>query len=352
MSIRASRSLRALLAAVVLLPVLAVGYLAAEPDTLPEKLRLALQGETAMRLPAAVQSFWLTAAEASTEPDEPRPGPRTTVAYRSGGTAPGIVKVASAEADDMVTGSLPSREYERPLVVTVKKTDRYLTPPEARKPLPKPEDVSMGASLYLTSFVKDLTPYSPEVEEDDEKIEAEKKAAAERAQKGVTYRGETEAEFRERERRCLATAIYFEARGEPVGGQKAVAQVVMNRVRSPEYPDTICGVVYQGQHRRTGCQFSFTCDGKADVAKDEIRWQMAMELARKVTSNEVWLEDIGHATHYHANYVSPRWIREMKRIQTIGAHIFYRLRNEKPYEINEPQPAGNPERGLAYTPSG
>ena len=82
------------------------------------------------------------------------------------------------------------------------------------------------------------------------------------------YKGESQAEFEERERRCLATAIYFEARGEPVQGQIAVGQVILNRVRSPNFPETICGVVYQGQ-MSPGCQFSFTCDGKTDTPKND-----------------------------------------------------------------------------------
>ncbi len=151
----------------------------------------------------------------------------------------------------------------------------------------------------------------------------------------LVYQGETEAEFQERERRCLATAIYFEARGEPVEGQQAVAQVVMNRVRSPLYPDTICGVVYQGQNRGTGCQFSFTCDRKTDNAKDIERWDLAMSIARDVTTGKVWLDDIGYSSHYHATYVRPVWVRHMNKLKQIGRHIFYRLKKEDPYIVEE-----------------
>ncbi len=151
----------------------------------------------------------------------------------------------------------------------------------------------------------------------------------------LVYQGETEAEFQERERRCLATAIYFEARGEPVEGQQAVAQVVMNRVRSPLYPDTICGVVYQGQNRGTGCQFSFTCDRKTDNAKDHPRWELAMSIARDVTAGKVWLDDIGYSSHYHATYVRPVWVRHMNKLKQVGRHIFYRLKKEDPYIVEE-----------------
>lgn len=356
MSARTSMSLRGWLAAALLLPVLAVGYMAAEPGTLPVKLRMALLGEVTERLPASAQSFWLTPAVAAI--DGNAPDSRTTVVFRSGGEAPVPLRVASTGlADDIVASSLPGAGIAYPLVATVKKTDRYLTPLEPDKEkddTPQGEEPQTGAGLYLTSFARELTPYAMSMRSGDEELKEEREAAAaaSRAGKGVSYRGESEAEFQERERRCLATAIYFEARGEPITGQKAVAQVVMNRVRSPEYPDTICGVVYQGQHLRTGCQFSFTCDGKTDNAKDEERWAIAVDLARKTTANDVWLDDIGHATHYHANYVSPRWIREMKRIQSIGAHIFYKLRNEKPYEVTPATPAESPAKGLAFSRSG
>lgn len=140
----------------------------------------------------------------------------------------------------------------------------------------------------------------------------------------IFFGGLTEREFRVKETRCLATAIYFEARGEPVEGQLAVAQTIMNRVRSSFYPDTVCGVVYQGAERRTGCQFSFACDKTPDVAKDRARWEIAQDLARQVADGKVWLKNIGNATHYHATYVRPGWIRQMRRITRIGVHIFYR----------------------------
>lgn len=140
------------------------------------------------------------------------------------------------------------------------------------------------------------------------------------------FGGLTEDEFRKREHRCLATAIYFEARSEPIKGQLAVAQVIMNRVRSSYYADTVCGVVYEGAHKRNSCQFSFACDGAADKPKDKKRWAIAAKLARDVTSGKVWLKDIGYASHYHANYVKPSWRHSMKFIKQIGVHIFYRAK--------------------------
>ncbi|HZJ13379.1 MAG TPA: cell wall hydrolase [Methyloceanibacter sp.] len=146
------------------------------------------------------------------------------------------------------------------------------------------------------------------------------------------YKGESQAEFVERERRCLAIAIYFEARGEPVRGQVAVGQVILNRVRSPLFPETICGVVYQGQMQK-GCQFSFTCDGHTDIPRDNDQWALAQDISRQITAGELWLPEVGYSTFYHANYVSPRWAGSMNKIDKIGRHIFYKKRNEKPYVV-------------------
>jgi spore germination cell wall hydrolase CwlJ-like protein len=146
------------------------------------------------------------------------------------------------------------------------------------------------------------------------------------------YQGENQAEFETRERRCLATAIYFEARGEPVRGQVAVAQVILNRVRSPLFPETICGVVYQGQ-MHPGCQFSFACDGHTDNPRNDGQWALAQSIAKKITAGELWLPEVGYSTYYHANYVTPDWVGDMSKIDKIGRHIFYKKRNEVPYEV-------------------
>jgi len=138
------------------------------------------------------------------------------------------------------------------------------------------------------------------------------------------FGGFTEDEFRARELRCMTAAIYFEARGEPRRGQVAVAQVVMNRVRANVYPDTICGVIFQGQWNRNACQFSFACDGKADRPNNKALWARSKDLAREVMRGEHWLSDIGYATHYHANYVRPHWARHFNRVKQIGQHIFYK----------------------------
>lgn len=134
----------------------------------------------------------------------------------------------------------------------------------------------------------------------------------------------SEKEFRAREFRCMATAIYFEARGESVKGQIAVGQVIMTRVRSDYYPNTICGVVYQGQWNRNACQFSFACDGEPDAPRNKEQWATAIDVAKRVISGDAYLKEIGDATHYHATYVSPDWRKMMSKVTKIGVHIFYK----------------------------
>ncbi len=129
------------------------------------------------------------------------------------------------------------------------------------------------------------------------------------------------------ERHCLAQAIYFEARSEPEAGQSAVAQVVLNRMVSGNYPSTICGVVFQNRSRRHACQFSFTCDGKALRVRDAQSWAQASRVADEALAGKSWLADIAGATYYHADYVRPRWARGMKKLDVIGKHIFYRLKS-------------------------
>ena len=135
-----------------------------------------------------------------------------------------------------------------------------------------------------------------------------------------------ESVYEVKQQRCLAEGIYFEARGEPELGQAAVAQVILNRVRAPAYPDTICEVVYQNKSWRNRCQFSFACDGVPNLVLSSAAWRRAVDVAWKVTEGEVWLEDVGDSTNYHANYVRPGWGEEMIEVDRIGAHIFYRTR--------------------------
>lgn len=130
--------------------------------------------------------------------------------------------------------------------------------------------------------------------------------------------------FSKKQQKCLAEGIYFEARGEPVKGQAAVAQVILNRVRNPTYPNSVCGVVYQNKHWRNRCQFSFACDNIKDRTSDKERWSVAKYVARETSENRIWQKEVGSSTHYHATYVKPKWARSMKRVGRIGLHIFYR----------------------------
>ncbi len=146
--------------------------------------------------------------------------------------------------------------------------------------------------------------------------------AAERAEQQVD----------QRQMNCLAQAVYYEARGESQRGQVAVAEVVMNRVRSPYYPNSVCGVVYQGSHRSIGCQFTFTCDGSLNHRPRGRAWERAQRVAtavmlgytRPITQN---------ATHYHTHAVNPIWNSGLVRTTSIGDHVFYRFpnRSERAY---------------------
>lgn len=130
--------------------------------------------------------------------------------------------------------------------------------------------------------------------------------------------------FSEEEQACLANGIYFEARGEDLKGQAAVAQVILNRVRNPAYPTTICGVVYQNDSWRNRCQFSFACDGRKDRIRNPSNYRVAKEIAMAVTAGKIFIPEVGSSTHYHATYVRPRWARTMEKMKKIGLHIFYR----------------------------
>ena len=135
--------------------------------------------------------------------------------------------------------------------------------------------------------------------------------------------GASAGETRERALECLTSAIYYEAGQEPLAGQQAVAQVVLNRVRHPAFPASVCGVVYQGSTRQTGCQFTFTCDGSLARAPERSSWNRAREVARAALNGFVQ-PSVGNATHYHASYVAPYWAPTLAKTAILGAHIFYR----------------------------
>ncbi len=138
----------------------------------------------------------------------------------------------------------------------------------------------------------------------------------------------TVAKLDAEERNCLAQAIYYEARSEPRVGQLAVADVVLNRVASPTYPNSICEVVFQGSERRTGCQFSFTCDGSMQARLNQRKWKASEDLAGAILAG-IRVPVSRNATHYHANYVTPHWADKLTPTATIGTHKFYKFKSTR-----------------------
>ncbi|WP_316167485.1 MULTISPECIES: cell wall hydrolase [unclassified Bradyrhizobium] len=136
--------------------------------------------------------------------------------------------------------------------------------------------------------------------------------------------GLTDEKARFKSEKCLAEAVYFESRGEAVRGQMAVAQVVLNRAFSGYYPTTVCGVVYQNKYRHFACQFTFACDNNPDVIREPEMWDRARKIAKAMLDGLIWLPEVGKSTHYHAYWVRPSWVAEMKRMYKFGVHTFYR----------------------------
>ncbi len=139
---------------------------------------------------------------------------------------------------------------------------------------------------------------------------------------------------------CLAEAVYYEARGESIDGQRAVAEVVLRRTRDHRFPNSVCGVVYQGSHKRNACQFSFACDGIARGRRDRVAWKRAVEVAHYETVGEGRLVDsTAGAQYFHTTQVNPPWASRFIRTTRIGRHIFYR------------QPGGSYEADARTTPA-
>jgi hypothetical protein len=133
-----------------------------------------------------------------------------------------------------------------------------------------------------------------------------------------------EGKSRAKAESCLAKAVYFEARDQPYRGQVAVAQVVMNRVFSGIYPRDVCGVIYQNASHHLACQFTFACDGKRKTINEFGAWARARRIARETLDGKLYVAAVGTATHYHATYVHPNWVHEMRRFAREGEHLFYR----------------------------
>jgi Cell Wall Hydrolase len=332
-------------ASLVPLPVIALGYVAAVPgNPIRFQIELLLSGH------GSAQALTRTAEIA------PARLPReAAVLFHSNGKGPRadqylVPSTVTSAGKQLITASLIGGDVgltgalsEHSEANAALKGDRLkpTTSVALRVPGAGSGNAMLMNALSDSSFMSplDVAGFRPSAEE----------AAYHPTPEGLDFRyhGESQAEFEQRERRCLAIAIYFEARGEPVSGQVAVGQVIMNRVRSPLFPETICGVVYQGQMQK-GCQFSFTCDGKTDTPRNDEQWAQAQDISKKITAGELWLPEVGYSTYYHANYVNPYWAGSMSKIDKIGRHIFYKKRNEEPYVVeasagDEQQPeAGQP----------
>jgi spore germination cell wall hydrolase CwlJ-like protein len=166
--------------------------------------------------------------------------------------------------------------------------------------------------------------------------------------------GRASAIDRGRALECLTAAIYYEAATEPDAGQQAVAQVILNRVRHPAFPNTVCGVVYQGSERATGCQFSFACDGAMARVPSRAYWLRAMRVAAAALAGRVFAP-VGLATHYHTYAVTPAWNRSLVMTAAIGAHFFHRWQGwwgtpaafSQVYAGHEPVPGPHPRAATA-----
>jgi hypothetical protein len=195
-----------------------------------------------------------------------------------------------------------------------------------------------GAASFLSGTEEDRVSF-----EDEEQTARARLAALHRGGETIVSKGQVPenalsllspadrlglvGEDRAKAQKCLTEAIYFESRGEPERGQIAVAQVVMNRVFSGYYPNSVCGVVYQNADRKLACQFTFACDGIPDRVTEPDAYERAQRIAAETLDGKHWLPDVGKATHYHARWVRPRWVREMHKLDRIGVHTFYRPRS-------------------------
>ncbi|MBI4274677.1 MAG: cell wall hydrolase [Rhizobiales bacterium] len=269
-----------------------------------------------------------------TSPPTHQPQKRDGVAdgAKPGGTNADLAPLADAEPSLPVDTESPAMRMARLFFGS----EAVGTPKDAIEPwAPGEAPVVLDPRPHVDTEIKRSARLS-EPAADDKEIDAEadkpgETVAGKGEVTGPGQRPKTPAERlglqgrdRVKAERCLTNAIYFEARGEPERGQVAVAQVIMNRVFSGYYPGNVCGVVYQDSHRRLSCQFTFSCDGIPDVVNEADAWEVAKRIARETIDGEVWLPEVGKATHYHAYWVHPSWVREMRKLWRFGVHTFYR----------------------------
>ena len=183
-------------------------------------------------------------------------------------------------------------------------------------------DPDMKVMASLPAIVEE--PSKPAESGESIAPKGEVNADNQRAKTPAERLGLLDEKSRAKSEKCLTEVVYFEARGEAVRGQIAVAQVVLNRAFSGFYPNTVCGVVYQNKHRHLACQFTFACDNNADVVREPDMWDRAKKIAKAMLDGQLWLPEVAKSTHYHAYYVRPSWVNEMKRMYKFGVHTFYR----------------------------
>lgn len=184
------------------------------------------------------------------------------------------------------------------------------------------------AAVKAAPTVQDMTPFAVRqvAPSEAQKLNAAMPLAGGPNPPAAAFVLKTDSKTYARALECLTQAVYYEAARETEEGQRAVAQVVLNRMRHPAYPASVCAVVYQGAERPTGCQFSFTCDGSLARAPMKSYWDRARRVAHEALQGHVQAT-VGNATHYHANYVLPYWAPTLTKNAVIGAHIFYRWPN-------------------------
>lgn len=187
---------------------------------------------------------------------------------------------------------------------------------------------STNPAVAGAAAIPELPPpdlYRPLTPEEAQKLNAERPVEAVAANPAAPFKLRADEISRLRAIDCLTQAIYYEAASEGVDGGRAVAQVVLNRVRHGGYPNSVCGVVYQGSQRATGCQFTFTCDGSLARTPVAYLWQRSRQIASEALAGRIFAP-VGYATHYHAVYVVPYWAASLDKIAVVGRHIFYNFR--------------------------
>lgn len=233
-------------------------------------------------------------------------------------------------------------------------TERYSDPEMGEAE--RPESNFTGSAFYFLADEEGLNGEAIELETANISVASDEEqtiglADALSGPAAAPFSMEVSGRDHDRALKCLTDAIYYEAALEPEVGQRAVAQVILNRVRHPSYPNTVCGVIYQGSERTTGCQFSYSCDGSMARSPSPFYWQRARRIAKSALSGAVYAP-VGHATHYHTTDIRPYWAPSLHFLRTVGAHRFYGFQGKagrpsaffRHYAGSEPLPQPHPRR--------